>query len=159
MKFIPKSKKFLKIFKFRFNKKKMTTNKTINLKYGKYGLKALSSGSLNVKHFELLRLRLKQGFKRKGKIFFRKLPYIFTSKKPSEVRMGKGKGNHFEWICPIFKGQIFIEFIPPKEYKMYNLLKLVRKCKKRLPLKCVLLYEEKFFSNNLEKFYLKNLLL
>lgn len=44
MKFFPKKKKYLKIFKIRFNNEKKTTNKTIKLKYGQFGLKALTPG-------------------------------------------------------------------------------------------------------------------
>jgi hypothetical protein len=44
MKFIPKSKKFNKIFKLRFKKLNNITNKTIDLKYGKFGIKAIECG-------------------------------------------------------------------------------------------------------------------
>lgn len=44
MKFIPKSKKYNKIFKLRFKKINRITNKTIDLQYGKFGIKALESG-------------------------------------------------------------------------------------------------------------------
>ena len=71
--------------------------------------------------------------------------------------MGKGKGSHFKWICPIKIGQIFVEF-KFKKIKNLNsiikLLKFIRKCKKRLPFKCKLINRfNKNFSNNLEKKY------
>jgi ribosomal protein L16/L10AE len=65
---------------------------------------------------------------------FRKLPYTFTTKKPLEVRMGKGKGNHADWICPIKIGQILIEF-SFKSLNFFSILNLLRKCLKRLPVK------------------------
>ncbi|MFO0524208.1 MAG: ribosomal protein L16 [bacterium] len=111
---------------------------------------------MTVKHFEILRLKLKQYFKRKGNIYFRKLPYLFTSKKPAEVRMGKGKGGHFEWICPILIGQIFVEFSLKKNRNnsLFKLLKTIRKCKKRIPFKCKLItIRKKNYSNNMEKKY------
>ena len=156
MKFFPKNKRYLKIFKLRLNNKKKLANRTIKLKYGQFGLKALTPGILTVKHFEILRLRLKQYFKRKGNIYFRKIPYLFTSKKPAEVRMGKGKGAHFEWICPINIGQIFIEFSVKKSRSnsLFKLLKFIRKCKKRIPFKCILITKNKrIFCNNMEKKY------
>lgn len=156
MKFFPKNKRYLKIFKIRLNNKKKLTNKTIKLKYGQFGLKALTPGCLTVKHFEILRLKLKQYFKRKGNIYFRKIPYLFTSKKPAEVRMGKGKGGHFEWICPIQIGQIFVEFSIKKNRSksLFQLLKMIRKCKKRIPFKCKLITKlKREFCNNMEKKY------
>ena len=100
---------------------------------------------------------MKQYFKRKGNIFFRKIPYIFTSKKPAEVRMGKGKGAHFQWICPIFIGQVFIEFSLKRQRgqnSIFKLLKFIRKCKKRIPFKCKLITrKKKIFCNNMEKKY------
>lgn len=71
--------------------------------------------------------------------------------------MGKGKGAHFEWICPIKIGQIFIEFSLKKTKdtnSLFRLLKFIRKCKKRIPFKCKLVNRvNKNFSNNLEKRY------
>lgn len=60
---------------------------------------------------------------------FRKFPSTFLTKKPLEVRMGKGKGAHFKWICPIKIGQILVEFRLRKR-KLLDILLLLRKCKK-----------------------------
>ncbi len=65
---------------------------------------------------------------------FRKLPYTFTTAKPAEVRMGKGKGNHADWICPVLSGQILIEF-SFVNLNLFIILNLLRKCMKRLPMK------------------------
>ena len=48
--------------------------------------------------------------------------------------MGKGKGAHFEWICPIMIGQVFVEFSMKKNRNnsLFKLLKMIRKCKKRI---------------------------
>lgn len=70
--------------------------------------------------------------------------------------MGKGKGAHFEWICPITIGQIFIEFSIKRSRKntIFKLLKFIRKCKKRIPFKCKLITKStKIYSNNMEKKY------
>lgn len=82
---------------------------------------------------------------------FRKLPYTFLTKKPAEVRMGKGKGSHFKWICPIRIGQILVEFRLRKR-SFLEILLLLRKCKKRLPLKCkIITKSKKLLNDNLEK--------
>lgn len=82
---------------------------------------------------------------------FRKFPYTFLTKKPAEVRMGKGKGSHFIWICPIQIGQIIIEFRFFKK-SFLDILLLLRKCKKKLPLKCQIISRStKLLKDNLEK--------
>ena len=69
--------------------------------------------------------------------------------------MGKGKGNHHQWICPIKIGQILVEFRLRRK-KMLDILLLLRKCKKKLPLKCIIVSKvSKLLPNNLEKNYQK----
>lgn len=65
---------------------------------------------------------------------FRKYPYTFTTKKPLEVRMGKGKGSHDQWVCPIKIGQIILEF----NFSQINQIeasKILKRCSNRLPVK------------------------
>lgn len=82
---------------------------------------------------------------------FRKLPYTFVTKKPLEVRMGKGKGSFSEWVCPINIGQILLEF-SFKSLNFFNILNLLRKCLKRLPVKsCLINYKTGILSKNIEK--------
>lgn len=72
--------------------------------------------------------------KRRGSFVFRKLPYTFNTRKPAEVRMGKGKGNFNEWVCPVRAGQILLEFKFNNISEIEKLL-ILRKCIKRLPVK------------------------
>ena len=65
---------------------------------------------------------------------FRKYPYTFTTKKPLEVRMGKGKGSHDQWVCPIKIGQIILEFNFLK-INQIEAFKILKKCSNRLPVK------------------------
>lgn len=82
---------------------------------------------------------------------FRKLPYTFVTKKPLEVRMGKGKGAFSHWVCPINIGQILIEF-SFKSLNFLNILNLLRKCLKRLPIKsCLISYKTGILPKNIEK--------
>mgnify|MGYP001390050936 CR=1 FL=1 len=67
--------------------------------------------------------------------------------------MGKGKGAHFKWICPIKIGQILVEFrFRKKFFSFLEILLLLRKCKKKLPIKCQIVSKSsKLLKNNLEK--------
>jgi ribosomal protein L16/L10AE len=56
--------------------------------------------------------------------------------------MGKGKGAHFKWICPVKIGQILLEFRFKKK-SFLEILLLLRKCKKKLPIKTKLLQNPK----------------
>lgn len=71
--------------------------------------------------------------------------------------MGKGKGNHFEWIAPIRIGQILIEF-RLRRRKILDILFILRKCKKRVPFKCQIVSKTKkllkiIWKKNLIKFF------
>ena len=65
--------------------------------------------------------------------------------------MGKGKGAHFKWICPVKIGQIILE-LRLKRKSFLKILLLLRKCKKKLPIKCkIITKSKKLLNNNLEK--------
>lgn len=65
--------------------------------------------------------------------------------------MGKGKGDHFKWICPVQTGQILIEF-SFKKISFLDILFLLRKCKKKLPIKTQIISRSiKLLKDNLEK--------
>lgn len=69
--------------------------------------------------------------------------------------MGKGKGSHFKWVCPVKIGQILLEFRFRKK-TFLEILLLLRKCRKRIPLKCqIVSRSSKLLKNNLEKNYHK----
>lgn len=64
--------------------------------------------------------------------------------------MGKGKGGFHQWVCPVKVGQIIVEF-RLRRRKLLDILALLRKCKKRLPLKCQIVSKsKKVLKNNLE---------
>jgi len=134
MKIIPTNKKFNKVFKVKKKYFNRIEYRTCELKFGIYGIKALSAGILTAKHFSGLQLLIRRNLKRRGSFIFRKLPYTFNTRKPAEVRMGKGKGNFNEWVCPVRAGQILIEFKFNMMSEIEKLL-ILRKCVKRLPVK------------------------
>lgn len=103
----PQNTKYKKSYKKRFFKG--IEYRSNSLKFGYYGLKALSCGILTFKHIESGRKAINQILKRSGKIWIRVFPTLPLSKKPIEVRMGKGKGAVNAWVCYIKPGTMIYE--------------------------------------------------
>ena len=79
------------------------------LNYGSYGLKAIEPERIISKQIEAARVSLTRFMKRTGKVWLRIFPNIPVSKKPTEVRMGKGKGAPEFWACRVKPGRIIFE--------------------------------------------------
>ena len=79
------------------------------LNYGTYGLKAMEPERVISKQIEAARVSLTRFMKRTGKVWLRIFPNIPVSKKPTEVRMGKGKGTPEFWACRVKPGRIIFE--------------------------------------------------
>jgi len=79
------------------------------LNYGSYGLKAMEPERIISKQIEASRVALTRFMKRTGKVWLRIFPNIPVSKKPTEVRMGKGKGAPEYWACRVKPGRIIFE--------------------------------------------------
>ena len=79
------------------------------LNYGAYGLKAMEPERIISKQIEAARVSLTRFMKRTGKVWLRIFPNIPISKKPTEVRMGKGKGTPEYWACRVKPGRIIFE--------------------------------------------------
>jgi len=79
------------------------------LNYGAYGLKAIQPERVISKQIEAARVALTRHMKRTGKVWLRIFPNIPVSKKPTEVRMGKGKGAPEFWVCRVKPGRIIFE--------------------------------------------------
>ena len=79
------------------------------LNYGAYGLKAIQPERIISKQIEAARVALTRNMKRTGKVWLRIFPNIPVSKKPTEVRMGKGKGTPEYWACRVKPGRIIFE--------------------------------------------------
>ena len=80
-----------------------------SLNYGQYGLKALEPERVIGKQIEAARVALTRYMKRTGKVWTRIFPNIPVSKKPTEVRMGKGKGAPEYYACRVKPGRIIFE--------------------------------------------------
>ena len=80
-----------------------------SLNYGAYGLKAMEPERIISRQIEAARVSLTRFMKRTGKVWLRIFPNIPISKKPTEVRMGKGKGSTEYWACRVKPGRIIFE--------------------------------------------------
>ena len=102
----PKRTKFRKQFKGR-NRGLATAGSKVS--FGEYGLKAVERGRITARQIEAARCAMTRHVKRGGKIWIRVFPDVPVSKKPLEVRMGKGKGNVEYWVCKIQPGRVLYE--------------------------------------------------
>ena len=102
----PVRTKFRKAFKGRIHGK---ASRATVLNYGQYGLKAMQPERVIGKQIEAARVALTRYMKRTGKVWTRIFPNIPVSKKPTEVRMGKGKGSPEYYACRVKPGRILFE--------------------------------------------------
>ena len=77
--------------------------------FGEFGLKATDRGRLTARQIEAARRTITRTVKRGGKLWIRVFPDKPVSKKPLEVRMGKGKGNVEYWVAQIQPGRMLYE--------------------------------------------------
>ena len=80
-----------------------------SLNYGEFGLKAIQPERIIGKQIEAARVALTRHMKRQGRVWTRIFPNIPVSKKPIEVRMGKGKGSPEYFACRVKPGRILFE--------------------------------------------------
>ena len=86
-----------------------TASRAIRINYGAFALKALTPDRVTGKQIEAARVALTRYMKRTGKVWTRIFPNIPVSKKPTEVRMGKGKGSPEYYACRVKPGRIIFE--------------------------------------------------
>jgi len=80
-----------------------------NVSFGEYGLKAIDRGRLTSRQIEAARRAMTRHVKRGGKIWIRVFPDKPITKKPLEVRQGKGKGNVEYWVALVQPGSLLYE--------------------------------------------------
>ena len=103
---LPKRTKFRKQHKGRI---KGNAKGGFSLNFGAYGLKALSPERVTARQIEAARRAMTRHMKRAGRVWIRIFPDVPVSKKPAEVRMGKGKGSPEFWACKVKPGRIMFE--------------------------------------------------
>jgi large subunit ribosomal protein L16 len=79
------------------------------LAFGSFGLKSIETKYITAKQLEAARIALTRHMKREGQVWIRIFPDKPITKKPAEVRMGKGKGAPEYWVAPIKPGIIMFE--------------------------------------------------
>ena len=77
--------------------------------FGEFGLKATTRGRVTARQIEAARRAMTRHIKRGGKVWIRIFPDVPITKKPVEVRMGKGKGNVEYWVAKIQPGKVLYE--------------------------------------------------
>ena len=104
--FFPKKTKFRKAHKGRIhgNAKGGT-----DIVFGSYALKAVSPGRVTARQIEASRRAIQRHMRRAGRLWIRIFPDVPVSKKPAEVRMGKGKGSPEFWVSRVYPGRILFE--------------------------------------------------
>lgn len=102
----PKKVKFRKQMKGKMRGMAMRGS---TLNFGEYGLQAIDCGYISARQIEAARIAMTRHVKRGGKIWIRIFPDKPLTKKPAEVRMGKGKGAPEMWVSVIRPGRILYE--------------------------------------------------
>jgi large subunit ribosomal protein L16 len=86
-----------------------TARRGAELSFGEFGLQALEPCWLTARQIEAGRITITRYMKRRGKLWVRVFPWKPVTKKPTEVRMGKGKGDPEFWVDVIRPGRIIFE--------------------------------------------------
>ena len=126
----PKKTKFRKQFKGRIHGH---AKGNFNLNFGSYGLKALQPERINSRQIEAARKAITRHLKRAGRLWIRVFPDVPVTKKPAEVRMGKGKGSVEFWACRIKPGRVLFEI---DGVNLVEAKKAMNLASAKLPIKC-----------------------
>ena len=102
----PKRTKFRKMHKGRI---KGLAKGGSDLNFGSYGLKATQPERVTARQIEAARRAMTRHMKRQGRVWIRIFPDTPVTSKPTEVRMGKGKGSPEFWACRVKPGRILFE--------------------------------------------------
>src|SRR3990170_2404217 len=102
----PKKTKYRKQFKGRIHG---MTKGGSTLNFGSYGLKSLEPERITARQIEAARRAITRQMKRQGRVWIRIFPDVPVSSKPTEVRMGKGKGAPEFWAARVKPGRIMFE--------------------------------------------------
>ena len=102
----PKKTKYRKQFKGRISG---AAKGGTDLNFGQFGLKALEPERITARQIEAARRAMTREMKRAGRVWIRIFPDVPVTSKPTEVRMGKGKGAVDYWACRVKPGRIMFE--------------------------------------------------
>ncbi len=136
MPLMPKRVKYRKVQRGR-----MTGNATRNncLSFGDFGLQTTERCWITAQQIESARTAVTRHMKRRGKVWIKIFPDKPYTKKPLEVRMGKGKGNTEGWVAPVLPGNILFEISGCTETVAREAL---ARAANKLPIRCKFLMRE-----------------
>ena len=104
----PKRVKYRKVQKGKGNEKGIS-HRGSQIAFGSFGIKTLDQGWITSRQIEAARVAVTRYMKREGQIWIRIFPDKPVTKKPAEVRMGKGKGSPEYWVAPVKPGTVLFE--------------------------------------------------
>jgi large subunit ribosomal protein L16 len=126
----PKRTKFRKLHKGRIHGE-AKGGSTLN--FGQYGLKATEPERVTARQIEAARRAMTRHMKRQGRVWIRIFPDVPVTQKPTEVRMGKGKGSVEYWAAKVKPGRVMFEIDGVSEPVAKEALRLAAM---KLPVKC-----------------------
>ena len=126
----PKRTKFRKLHKGRIHGE---AKGGFDLNFGSYGLKAVEPERITARQIEAARRAMTRQMKRQGRVWIRIFPDTPVTKKPTEVRMGKGKGSVEFWAAKVKPGRVMFEIDGVAEPVAREALRLAAM---KLPVKC-----------------------
>ncbi len=103
------------------------------LDFGGYGLKAMEPERITARQIEACRRAITRHMKRAGRVWIRIFPDVPVSKKPTEVRMGKGKGSPEFWVSRVKPGRVLFEIDGVADPIAFEALRLGAA---KLPIRC-----------------------
>ncbi len=137
----PKRVKYRKPHKIKYDGKAKRGTK---ISFGVYGLQALEGNYINSRQIEATRIAITRYLKRQGKLWIRIFPHLPITKKPLEVRMGKGKGSVDHYAAVVKKGMILFELADVTEEQALEALRLGMH---KLPIKCKIVKKGEELTN------------
>lgn len=135
---LPRKTKYRKVRKGKI-KGNATSGNTIA--FGTYGLISLGSERINSRQIESARRAMTRYVKRGGKIWIRIFPHTPVTKKPNEVKMGKGKGNPEQFVAKVKPGTVLFEMAEVTEEQAREAMRLAAN---KLPVKTRFAIREDF---------------
>ena len=126
----PKKSKYRKQHKGRVRGVATKCNK---VSFGEFGLQSLDFARITGRQIEAARIAINRSVKRGAKLWIRIFPHKPVSKKPAEVRMGKGKGSVEYWACRVKPGRIMFEV---DGVNINDARKAMTLAAAKLPIKC-----------------------
>lgn len=105
---------------------KGVANRGNKITFGEHAIQAVECGYITNRQIEAARIAISRKTKRGGNIWVKIFPDKSLSKKPAEVRMGKGKGSHEQWVAVVRPGRVLFEIGGIDKTTAHDALKLAK---------------------------------